>query len=246
MRYKLTIEYDGTNLLGWQKQDEGHSVQGLLEEAIFGFCQERIALTCAGRTDAGVHARGQVAHADLETSRSPYHIMQGINHHLLIMKAPVVVLMVEPVSDDFHARFSARNRRYEYHILLRTTPLVLEANRAWKWYKKCDVEAMRTAASYLIGTHDFTSFRAVGCQAKHALRTLGSIEITQVGNRIIISVEALSFLHHMVRNIVGTLMLVAEGSWQPIDVQKALEAKDRKLSGPTAPACGLYFMEVSY
>ena len=243
-RYKLTLEYDGTDLAGWQRQKDKLSVQELLEDAIYDFCQEKVQTQCAGRTDAGVHARGQVAHVDMETQRELFSMHQGINHHLI--GKPLVLLGIESISDDFNARFDATKRYYRYHIIQRPAPLVLEQNRAWWIYYDLDVDAMREAAKHLIGQHDFTSFRAAGCQAKSPVKTLDNITITQEGESIFIDVEALSFLYHMVRNIVGNLVMVGKGEWQSNHIKTVLDTKDREQAGPTAPACGLYFMRVEY
>lgn len=243
-RYKLTIEYDGTPFAGWQRQENARSVQQTLEEAFQSYAQEEVSLVCAGRTDAGVHARGQVAHIDLSEARKPFSIMQGIHHHL--KKAPISIVNAEEVSDDFSARFDATSRRYLYRIFHRTAQPVLEAKRVWHVYHDMDLDKMRKAAEMLVGKHDFTSFRAAACQAKSPVKTLDRLEIEQVGEEIHIHAEAKSFLHHQVRNLTGALTYVATGKWQLEDVQKALEAKDRQAGPITAPAHGLYFMEVKY
>ena len=246
MRYKITIEYEGTNLLGWQKQNEGVSVQYYLEEAIKGFSHKDVEVVGAGRTDAGVHAIAQVAHFDLETSMDEFHIQEAINARLRILEAPVSVLNVKAVSDDFHARFSAKGRGYIYRILNRRAPSILEKDRVWVVGYPLDVEKMREGAKYLLGHHDFSSFRGAGCQAKSPVKTLDKIDIIQNNDEIIFVVEAKSFIYHQVRNIVGTLKCVGDGKLSPIDVKTILEAKDRKKAGPTAPACGLYLNKVMY
>ncbi len=245
-RYKAIVEYDGTGLAGWQAQKSPAmpTVQEFIEEAIFKFCQETVRVQCSGRTDAGVHARGQVIHFDLEAERELYKIQHGINYHL--ENKPTALLNIEKVHAEFNARFDAKKRYYRYHIINRQAPLVLEKNRAWCIHKELDIPAMREAAGFLVGQHDFSSFRAAECQANSPIKTLDKISISQEGDTVYIDVEGLSFLHNMVRNIVGTLKLVGEGKWQPADVKKALEAKDRCAAGPTAPACGLYFMKVDY
>jgi len=246
MRYKITVEYDGTNLLGWQKQDEGASVQFYLEEALKGFSHQEIDVYGAGRTDAGVHALGQVAHFDLETSMDLFHIREAFNARLRILEAPVSVIEVEEVSDDFHARFKAVGRGYIYRILNRRAPTVLLKDRVWCVGYPLDVEKMKEGAKYLLGHHDFSSFRGAGCQALSPMKTLDKLEITTNGDEIDFTVEARSFLYHQVRNMVGTLKCVGDGKFAPADVKKILEAKDRAVAGPTAPACGLYLSKVMY
>ena len=246
MRYKITVEYDGTNLLGWQKQDEGASVQFYLEEALKGFSHQEIDVYGAGRTDAGVHALGQVAHFDLETSMDLFHIREAFNARLRILEAPVSVIEVEEVSDDFHARFKAVGRGYIYRILNRRAPTVLLKDRVWCVGYPLDVEEMKEGEKYLLGHHDFSSFRGAGCQALSPMKTLDKLEITTNGDEIDFTVEARSFLYHQVRNMVGTLKCVGDGKFAPADVKKILEAKDRAVAGPTAPACGLYLSKVMY
>jgi tRNA pseudouridine38-40 synthase len=244
-RYKLTIEYIGTHISGWQFQTHIISVQGILEEAIYHFCGEKVLLHAAGRTDAGVHAVGQIAHVDLSKYYDPYRLMEAINH--FAKQHTVGIIACEIANLDFHARFSAKARHYVYRIINRPGRTIIDQERAW-WIKhKLDVDKMRESAKYLIGNHDFTSFRAKICQAKSPIRTISKIEIVQTGaEEIRIYVSAPSFLHHMVRNIVGSLVLVGNGKWQPQDIQKALEAKDRAAAGITAPAYGLYFLKVDY
>lgn len=243
-RYKLTIEYDGTPYAGWQRQDNANSVQQTLETAFRGYTQEEVSLTCSGRTDAGVHARGQVAHIDLSQPREPFSIIQGIHHHL--GRAPISIVSAELVSDEFHARFDALSRRYLYRIFNRTAQPVLEAKRVWHVYHAMELEKMREAAKILVGKHDFTSFRATSCQSKSPVKTLDSLEVEQVGDEFHIHAEAKSFLHNQVRNIAGALAHVGTGKWSVQDVQDALDAKDRKAGPVKAPAHGLYFMKVSY
>lgn len=244
-RYKLTIEYDGTDLSGWQRQKGVPSVQQYLEEAIEGYCGQEVTTQCAGRTDAGVHARGQVAHVDLPEARDEYSVQQGINYHL---KTPqVAVLSAEVVPDDFNARFDAKRRYYHYRIICRNAPLTVERNRAWQVYEELDVAAMQDAAQILVGHHNFNSFRDSQCQAKSPEKTLDSIQVMAAREgQIDVFLHALSFLHHQVRIIVGSLRLVGNGKWTKDDLQAALDAKDRKAGGPTAPACGLYLVKVEY
>jgi tRNA pseudouridine38-40 synthase len=243
-RYKLTIEYDGTPFSGWQKQEDRATVQGVVEAACSSFVAQPTEVFCAGRTDAGVHARGQVAHVDFPQARDPYIILRGLN--TLMLPHPVVVTHAELVADDFNARTSAVKRHYEYHIINRPARLALEEFRAWYIRKPLDIAAMQEGANHLLGRHDFTTFRDSNCQAKHAIRTLDTLEVTRSGERVTIHCSSKSFLHHQVRNMVGTLALVGHGKWQPGAVKTALEALDRRAGGPTAPAHALYFMRVDY
>ena len=243
-RFKLTLEYDGTPYAGWQRQDHAPTVQGAIEKAIFALAQEEVTLHTAGRTDSGVHARVQVAHFDLTKPRSAKEVMKGLNFHLL--QESISVLAAEEVGEEFHARFSATRRAYEYIILNRPAPPKLELNRVWHVRWDLDAHAMHTAAQHLVGAHDFSSFRDSKCQSKSAHKTLDALDVTREGERIFIRTHARSFLHHMVRNIVGTLELVGSGKWSADDVLKALEARDRTAAGPTAPPEGLYLVDVRY
>ena len=246
MRYKLTLEYDGTNILGWQRQLDGPSAQEYLETVLERLSGKHTEIAAAGRTDAGVHALAQAAHMDFDTSMEPWKIREALNAHLRQLEAPVDVLSVEPVSGDFHARFSAKGRGYIYRILNRRAPSVLRRNRVWWVPVPLDVAAMRAGSRYLIGHHDFTSFRAAACQAKSPVKTLDKLDIETVDDEIVFMVEARSFLHHQVRNMVGTLKLVGEHKLRPEDIKNILEAKNRSAAGATAPACGLYLSKVIY
>lgn len=243
-RYKCTVEYDGSGFCGWQRQEHAPSVQQSIEEAILAFCGEEITITTAGRTDAGVHATGQVIHLDLATAQDPFKIMSAVNHH--IKPLPVAILDAAEVSPEFHARFGAQKRYYIYRIINRRAPLTIEVNRAWQVPVHLDEKLMQEAANYLLGHHDFTSFRDTECQAKSALKTMDEIRIVREGEEIKIYVSAKSFLHHMVRNITGTLKMVGEGKWAPEYMLEILAAKNRSAAGPTAPACGLYLVKVDY
>jgi len=243
-RYRLTIEYDGSGFVGWQRQANGLSVQEALETAITRFCGERIAVHGAGRTDAGVHALGQTAHLDLGKVVPPDVLRSAVNHHL--RPAAISVLAAEPSSEDFDARLSAICRVYRYRILNRRAPPALERGRVWQVAPPLDVEAMREGARHLIGHHDFSTFRDSACQAKSPLRTLDALEPRREGEEIHIEARARSFLHHQVRNMAGTLKLVGLGRWHPDDVARALAARDRRAGGPTAPPEGLYLVEVRY
>lgn len=246
MRCKLTIEYDGTDLLGWQRQPDGPSAQQYLEDILDKLNGEHKEIVSAGRTDAGVHALAQVVHIDLNRPMALWKIREAFNGNLLAQDAPVSVLSVEEVDDSFSARFSAKKRGYIYRILNRRAPAPLLKNRVWWVPYPLDIEKMEQGAAYLIGHHDFSSFRASACQAKSPIKTLDKIEIARQGEEIIFTLEARSFLHHQVRNIVGTLKLVGEGRIPPQKIKDILEAKDRKAAGPTAPAGGLYLNKVEY
>ena len=243
-RYKLTLEYDGGGFVGWQRQDNGPSVQEALEKAVAAFCGETVTSFAAGRTDAGVHALGQVVHVDLAKETTADTVRDALNFHL--KPAPVAVLKAEAVGEEFHARFSAKARLYRYRIVNRRPSLALDRGRAWLVGGDLDAAAMQDAAQALVGHHDFTSFRATLCQAKSPLKTLDVLEVRRAGEDIVIEARAQSFLHHQVRNMVGTLKLVGEGKWTRADVAAALAARNRSAAGPTAPPEGLYLTEVWY
>lgn len=243
-RYKLTLEYDGAGLVGWQRQANGLSVQEALETAIARFCGESVAVTGAGRTDAGVHALGQVAHFDLKRSAPPEVVRNAINFHL--RPAAISVLSAEEVFGTFDARLSAILRIYRYRILNRRAPPALERGHVWHVRRPLDVPAMQESARHLIGHHDFSSFRDSLCQARSPVKTLDALSLNRHGEEVEIAARARSFLHHQVRNMVGTLQLVGLGRWRPDDVAQALAARDRRAAGPTAPAEGLYLVAVRY
>jgi tRNA pseudouridine38-40 synthase len=243
-RYKLTLEYDGTGLVGWQRQANGLSVQAILETAVERYCGEAITVHGAGRTDAGVHALGQAAHVDLPKEASPEVIRNALNQH--VRPHAVTVLEAALVPDNFDARRSARGRAYRYRILNRRPPAALERGRVWHVGPHLDVAAMQAGAQALLGKHDFTSFRDSMCQAKSPVKTLDLLAVTRQGDEIMVEARARSFLHHQVRNMVGTLKLVGAGKWRIGQVAEALEARDRRAGGPTAPAEGLYLVEVVY
>ena len=243
-RYRLTLEYDGLPFVGWQRQDNGPSVQGALEEAVFKLCGEIVTVTGAGRTDAGVHAFGQVAHFDLLKEFPPDTIRDALNH--FVRPQPVSVLEAQIVDAEFHARFSAIGRRYLYRILTRRSPPALERGRVWHVVYDLDAEVMDRAAQSLVGQHDFTTFRAAECQAKSPVKTLDLLTVRRAGDEIHVEARARSFLHNQVRSMVGTLKLVGEGKWGPAMVGKALAAKDRSRCGPVAPPGGLYLVRVDY
>lgn len=245
-RYRMVVEYDGTAYVGWQRQDNGHSVQSAIEKAILKLTSETVSIRGAGRTDSGVHARGQVIHADLSRQWLPHKLRNAVNAHLMMANEGVSIVEVMAVDDTFDARFSALKRHYLYRILNRPAPLALEKNRAWWVAKELDHEAMHAAAQMLVGHHDFTTFRSTHCQAKSPVRTLDRLDVTRVGDLIEIRASAQSFLHNQIRSFAGTLKIAGEGKVTPDDVRAALEARDRKECGPVAPPEGLYFMKVEY
>ena len=243
-RYKLTIEYDGTPFVGWQAQDNGMSVQGVLAEAVLAFTGERTAIGGAGRTDAGVHALGQVAHVDLSRDWPPDTARDALNAHL--RPHPVAVLLAERVVDDFDARFSATRRHYRYRIVNRRADLALEAQRAWRVPRPLDPRAMHVAAQRLVGRHDFTTFRSTECQAKSPVKTLDRLDVMRDGDEVDVIAVARSFLHNQVRSMVGSLVHVGEGKWSADDLAAALAARDRAACGQVAPPQGLYLVRVEY
>ena len=243
-RYKLTIEYDGSGLVGWQRQPQGLSVQEALETAVANFCGEIVTVCGAGRTDAGVHALAQVAHVDLARESTGDVLRGALNYYL--RHTGISVLMAEAVAGNFDARLDAVERVYRYRILNRRAPAALDRGRVWRVAPPLDVEAMAAAAQHLVGHHDFTTFRDRLCQARSPLRTLDAIDVLAVGDEIHIAARARSFLHRQVRNMVGTLELVGIGRWRPAAVADALAARDRRAGGPTAPAEGLYLVRVRY
>jgi tRNA pseudouridine38-40 synthase len=243
-RYKLVIEYDGAPFAGWQVQHNGVSVQGVLERGMTAFCGERVHVQGAGRTDAGVHALGQVAHVDLAKAWEAGTIRDAINAHL--RPHPVAVLTAARAADDFDARFSARQRHYLYRIINRRPDLALDAGRAWRAPRPLDAAAMHAAAQRLVGKHDFTTFRATECQAKSPVKTLERLDVERHGDELRVHASARSFLHHQVRSMVGSLVQVGDGRWSADDLGRALAACDRKACGPVAPPDGLYLVRVDY
>jgi tRNA pseudouridine38-40 synthase len=243
-RYRLTIEYDGRPYNGFQAQASQPSVQGAIEAAVKAFSGQAIRIAAAGRTDTGVHATGQVVHVDLERDWPAETVMNALNAHLV--REAVSVLDAVVVSDDWHARFSANERRYLYRILNRRAPPALEAGKVWHVKKPIDAEAMHAAAQHLVGLHDFTTFRDMACQAKSPLKTLDVARVVRVGDEVHLVFEARSFLHRQVRSMTGTLVEVGVGRWSAEDVKAALEAKDRTTCGPVAPSDGLYLTGVGY
>jgi len=247
-RYALQIEYDGRPFCGWQAQAGLPSVQDAIETALARLEPDLPRIAAAGRTDTGVHATGQVAHCDMTRDWDAFRLMEALNHHLRPM--PVAVRACVRVDDDFHARFSAHERRYLFRLLTRRAPPTFDAGRVWHIKHTLDLDAMRDAAAHLIGLHDFTTFRASQCQAASPVKTLDALEIALVkglsGPEIQFSLRARSFLHNQVRSIVGTLERVGAGAWTPADVKAALEARDRAACGPVSPPEGLYLTGVGY
>jgi len=243
-RYKLTIEYDGTPFAGWQVQAGLPTIQGVLMEAFQRFCGEAVQVSGAGRTDAGVHASGQVAHVDLAREWRTDTVRDAMTAQL--RPHPVAVLKAERAADDFDARFSATRRHYLYRIVNRRPDLALDRDRAWRIPQRLDAAAMHEAAQRLLGKHDFSTFRAAECQAASPLKTLDQLDVERLGDEIRVTTSARSFLHHQVRSMVGSLMRVGEGRWSADDLEAALKAADRRRCGPMAPACGLYLAQVTY
>jgi tRNA pseudouridine38-40 synthase len=243
-RYKLVIEYDGAPFVGWQMQENGPSVQAVLAAAVAAFSGETVAVQGAGRTDAGVHASGQVAHVDLVKTWDSDTVRDAVNAHL--RPHPVAVLSAEVVADDFDARFSATRRHYLYRIVNRRADLALDRRHAWRIGRPLDPTAMQAAAQRLVGRHDFTTFRAAECQAKSPVKTLERLDVERDGEDIRVHASARSFLHTQVRSMVGSLALVGEGRWSGDDLARALAARDRAACGPVAPPDGLYLVRVDY
>lgn len=249
VKYALLIEYNGNGLVGWQKQDEGISVQGSLQKAAKSIFNENFEIQGSGRTDAGVHALGQVAHIYLPkshklTSKHPFYIISAFN--ALLKDTKIRVVSAKQVKSEFNARFSAVKRFYKYRILCRAAPPGLDKGKVWHIRQKLDLKLMEEGIKHILGQHDFTSFRTIKCQAKSPIRTLDEITFANEGDEVIIRVKAKSFLHSQVRIIVGTIVKIGDKTWDPEQIKKILHAKDRSLAGPTAPADGLYLEKVDY
>ena len=243
-RWRLKVEYDGRPFMGWQRQEHGPSVQQTLEEALHRMTGAQSGFIAAGRTDAGVHALAMTAHVDVERDLTSHRLREGLN--ALVRPHPVSVLEVAEVAGDWHARFSCVGRRYLYRILNRRAPPALDAGRVWHIPIQLDAEAMQQGAAHLIGRHDFTTFRSAQCQSESPVKTLDRLEVTRAGEEIHVTAAARSFLHHQVRSMVGCLAMVGRGQWQPVDIGKALEARERAALGFNAPPQGLYFVEAIY
>ncbi len=247
-RYALKIEYDGAPFAGWQRQTAQPSVQGAVEAALRKLEPDAPGIAAAGRTDAGVHATGQVAHCDMVRDWDPFRLSEALNFHL--KPAPVAILAAARVADDFHARFSAHERRYLFRLVSRRAPVVLDRGHVWQVLGRLDLTAMRDGAAHLVGNHDFTTFRSSICQSASPVKTLDEITIEEValphGQEFRFRLRARSFLHNQVRSIVGTLERVGAGAWSPGDVKTALQARDRAACGPVCPPQGLYLTGVGY
>ena len=243
-RYKIIIEYDGTPFVGWQLQKNGLSIQEILQKAIFNFSKEKVVVTGAGRTDSGVHALAQVAHFDLKKKIKKKSFLPGINQH--IGNKPVTVLKVNKVCKKFHARFSAKKRTYLYIIINRQSPLALQKNKAWHIRKKLDVKAMIKGAKLLLGTHDFSTFRASSCGAKSPIKTMENISIKKNKDKITLKFTSKSFLQQQVRSMVGCIKYLGEGKWNINTFKQSIKSKSRKRCAPPAPACGLYLKKIIY
>jgi tRNA pseudouridine38-40 synthase len=247
-RYALKIEYDGSPFVGWQRQRSQVSVQGSIETALSKLENKEHKIAGAGRTDAGVHARSQVAHCDLDKEWQPFRLSEALNFHLRPL--PIAVIDCALVNSDWHARFSALERKYLFRLLVRRAPSTHEAGLVWQIGHSLDLSKMLEASKYLLGKHDFTTFRSSMCQAKSPIKTLDELKIDRIigwsGDEFRFQLRARSFLHNQVRSFVGTLERVGAGSWSPFDVKKALEAKDRSACGPVSPPQGLYLTDVIY
>jgi len=243
-RYQIKVEYDGTNFVGWQYQKNGLSIQEILQKAIFQFSNEEVSITGAGRTDAGVHAIGQVAHFDLKKKFKKKNFILGVNQY--IGKNPVTILNIKKTNDKFHSRFDAKERTYQYVIINRQSPLALQKNKAWHIRKKLDLKAMKKAAKLLLGTHDFSTFRASSCGAKSPVRTLNKVSIKKDKEKIILKFTSKSFLQQQVRSMVGCIKYLGEGKWTFDEFKNAFKSKKRSNCAPPAPSCGLYLTKISY
>lgn len=243
-RFALTLEFDGAPFMGLQRQPNGPTVQSCVEDAVFAITGEQATLHAAGRTDVGVHARAMRAHVDVAKDMVPFRLMEALNAKLL--PAPIAVTACEVVPDDWHARFSCIGRSYQYRVINRRAPLTLEMGRAWHVRQPLDVEAMQRAAQALVGSHDFTTFRSVHCQAASPVKTLDRLDIQRDGEHVLIETEARSFLHHQVRSMVGCLVLVGLGRWAESRIAEALTVRDRHALGLNAPPQGLYFVRATY
>ena len=241
--YKIVIEYDGTNFVGWQQQENGQSIQSTLQEALFKLTGENISIFGAGRTDAGVHAYGQVASFNLKKKIETDVIRDGLNQHL--RPQPIAVQKAELVEDDFHARFSAKKRWYEYKIINRRPPLTIDINRAWCVYKNLDIEKMKSESASFLGKHDLNAFRSAHCQSKNSIKTIDSISIRNKDEKIIFEISAKSFLHSQVRIMIGTLVDIAKGNINKT-ILDIINSKQREIAGQTAPAHGLYLKRIEY
>ncbi len=243
-RFRLTVEFDGRNYMGWQRQPHGATIQSALEDVVKAICGEEAVFLAAGRTDAGVHAEAMVAHVTITRAFTPFRLMEAIN--AMLRPQPIAILACEIVPDDWHARFSCTGRRYIYRIVNRRAPLALDQGRAWLVKRSLDSDAMHSAAQLLVGHHDFTTFRSIHCQSKSPVKSLDRLNVRRFGDQIEVEAAARSFLHHQVRSMVGCLAYVGLGKWTAADLKAALDACDRTALGFNAPPDGLYFVEASY
>ena len=243
-RYKIHIEYDGTPFVGWQFQKNGLSIQKVLQEAIFNFSKEKVIVTGAGRTDSGVHALAQIAHFDLKKKIKKNFFLPALNQH--IGDKPITVLKIEKINKNFHARFDAKKRTYQYVIINRLSPLTLQKNKAWHIRKKLDVKVMKKGAELLLGTHDFSTFRSSSCGAKSPIKTMEAIFIKKNKDKITLRFISKSFLQQQVRSMVGCIKYLGEGKWNLNDFENSFRSKNRAKCAPPAPACGLYLKKISY
>ena len=243
-RYKIYIEYDGTPFVGWQFQKNGLSIQKVLQDAIFKFSKEKVVVTGAGRTDSGVHALAQIAHFDLKKKIEKKKFLPGLNQH--IGNKPITVLKIEKINNKFHARFDAKKRTYQYTIINRPSPLALQKSKAWHIRKKLDVKAMGKGAKLLLGTHDFSTFRASSCGAKSPIKTMDNIAIKKNKDKITLKFISKSFLQQQVRSMVGSIKYLGDGKWNLNDFKKSFKSKNRLRCAPPAPACGLYLTNIKY
>ena len=243
-RYKIIVEYDGTPFVGWQFQKNGLSIQEILQKAILQLSREKVTVTGAGRTDAGVHALAQVAHFDLKKKIKKNQFLLGANHYM--RKNPATILDIKKTKKKFHSRFDAKKRTYEYIIINRQSPLTLQKNKAWHIRKKLNLKAMKKGAKLLIGTHDFSTFRASSCGAKSPIKTLKKTSIQKNKNKLILTFTSKSFLQQQVRSMVGCIKYLGEGKWKLSDFKNSFQSKNRIKCAPPAPACGLYLKSISY
>ena len=243
-RYKIKIEYEGTPFVGWQFQKNGQSVQEVLQKAIFNFSGEKVIVTGAGRTDSGVHALAQVAHFNLKKKIKRKNLLPAINQN--IRDKPVTVLKINKTNKKFHARFDAKKRTYQYIIINRQSPLTLQKNKAWHIRKKLNVKTMKTGAQFLLGTHDFSTFRASSCGAKSPIKTMEKISIKKNKDKITLNFTSKSFLQQQVRSMVGCIKYLGDGKWNIDEFKKSFKSKNRLKCAPPAPACGLYLKKIKY
>jgi tRNA pseudouridine38-40 synthase len=243
-RYKIQVEYDGTPFVGWQFQKNGLSVQEVLQNAILHFSKEKITITGAGRTDSGVHALKQVAHFDLKKKIEKNKILLGLNQN--IGNKPITILKINKVSKKFHSRYDAKKRTYQYLIVNRQSPLALQKNKAWQVRKKLDVKSMKEGAKLLLGTHDFSTFRASSCGAKSPIKTMDNVSVKKKNEKIVLSFTSQSFLHQQVRSMVGCIKYLGDGKWNIDEFKKSFKSKKRIKCAPPAPACGLYLKNIKY